>query len=67
MVLSNLLNYLKMLIILYLTNKNNEQEDELIDNLFNGNTPNGPINVNDIFQAMFSNKNFSDIINESYE
>ena len=49
----------------YLTNKNNEQEDELIDNLFNGNTPNGPINVNDIFQAMFSNKNFSDIINES--
>ena len=49
----------------YLTNKNNEQEDELIDNLFNGNTPNGPINVNDIFQAMFSNTNFSDIINES--
>lgn len=49
----------------YLTNKNNEQEDELIDNLFNGNTPNGPINVNDIFQAMFSNTNFSDIVNEA--
>ena len=48
----------------YLTNKNNEQEDEMLDNLFNGNT-NGPINVNDIFQAMFSNSNFSDIINES--
>ena len=38
----------------YLTNKNNEQQDEIIDNLFNGGMPNGPVNVNDIFQAMFS-------------
>ena len=49
----------------YLTNKNDEQQDELLDNLFNGGTPNGPINVNDIFQAMFANNTFSDIINEA--
>lgn len=49
----------------YLTNKNNEQQDEIIDNLFNGGMPNGPVNVNDIFQAMFSNSGFTDIINEA--
>ena len=49
----------------YLTNKNDEQQDELLDNLFNGGTPNGPINVNDIFHAMFANNAFGDIINEA--
>lgn len=50
----------------YLTNKNNEQDDEIIDNLFSNRTPNGPVNINDIFQAMFSNHgDLNDIINES--
>lgn len=49
----------------YLTNKNDEQKDEILDNLFGGNMDTGPINVNDIFQAMFSNGGFSDIINEA--
>lgn len=47
----------------YLTNKNDEQQDELLDNLFGAGMPGGPINANDIFQAMFSNGNLNDIFN----
>lgn len=49
----------------YLTNKNNEQHDDLLDNLFNDGTPSGPVNANDIFNALFANNTFSDIINEA--
>ena len=37
----------------YLTNKNNEQEDELIDNLFNGNTPNYQLMLMIFFKRCF--------------
>ena len=37
----------------YLTNKNNEQDDEIIDNLFSNRSPNGPVNINDIFKQCF--------------
>ena len=49
----------------YLTNKNGEQHDETLDNLFNGGMQHGSVNVNDIFQAMFANNAFGDIINHA--